>query len=77
MTRCLSPLRAGAVQYGGLRLVQAHDRPERGGGVGQPVAGVSWLVVLGHDGEGPVGGAAQAGCAVADGVAAGRVGDQV
>jgi hypothetical protein len=33
--------------------------------------------VLDHDGERPVGGAAQAGCAVADGVAADRVGDQV
>jgi hypothetical protein len=33
LNRCLGDGRdlVGAVQYGGLRLVPAHDRPERGG----------------------------------------------
>src|SRR6185437_4960066 len=66
-----------AVQYGRPRLVQAHDRPERRGGGGQPVAGIGGLVVLDHDGERSVGVAAQARGTVADGVAADWVGDQI
>src|SRR5215469_18220584 len=55
-----------AVQHIGLRLVQTHERPERCGGGGQPVAGVGGLVVLDYDRDRPVGVAVQAGGAVPD-----------
>jgi alpha-1,2-mannosyltransferase len=67
----------GAVKDAGLRLVEAQDGPEWRGRGGQPVADVGRLPVLDHDGDGPISVAVQTRGAVANGVAADRVGDEV